>query len=131
MIPTGELAAVEGTALDFRVAKPIGRDIDAFPATDDGPGGFDHNFCLDGDPGEFRDVVMLGDPGTGITMTIASDQPGLQFYTGNFLDGMVGKSGAIYERNNGVCLETQAWPDAINHQGEPEWPDVVLQPDGT
>jgi len=131
MIPTGELAAVEGTALDFRVAKPIGRDIGAFPATDDGPGGFDHNFCLDGDPGEFRDVVMLGDPGTGITMTIASDQPGLQFYTGNFLDGMVGKSGAIYERNDGVCLETQAWPDAINHQGEPEWPDVVLQPDGT
>lgn len=64
-------------------------------------------------------------------MTIETDQPGLQFYTGNFLDGMMGKGGASYDRCDGLCLETQAYPDSINRQGEPGWPDVVLRPGDT
>ena len=127
-IPTGELEPVEGTGLDFRTPRTIGRDIEAFPATDSDPGGYDHNFCLDGVPGTMRPVARLSDPDTGIVMTIETDQPGLQFYTGNFLDGMIGKGGATYDRFDGLCLETQAYPDSINRQGEPGWPDVVLRP---
>jgi aldose 1-epimerase len=129
-IPTGELAPVEGTPLDFRVAKPIGSDIGAFPGNDEDPGGFDHNFCLNGEWGIMREAVRLSNPDTGIVMVIETDQPGLQFYTGNFLNGMSGKSGARYEKFGGVCLETQAYPDSINHQGEDGWPDVVLRPGG-
>ncbi|MEC8320543.1 MAG: aldose epimerase family protein [Planctomycetota bacterium] len=127
-IPTGELASVEGTAVDFRSPKPIGRDIGAFPGGENDPGGYDHNLCLDGEAGTMREVARLHDPVTGITMTIETDQPGIQFYTGNFLNGMVGKGGAVYEKFGGLCLETQAYPDSINHQGEDGWPDVVLRP---
>ena len=130
-IPTGDLAPVAGTAMDFRSPKRIGRDIGAYPEEGDNPGGYDHNFCLNGDAGTLREVVRLEDPRTGIVMTISTDQPGVQFYTGNFLNGMTGKGGAVYEKFGGLCLETQAFPDAINHQGDPEWPDVVLRPGGT
>jgi aldose 1-epimerase len=130
-IPTGELAEVDGTAVDFRTPKPIGRDIGAFPEDGDNPGGYDHNFCLNGEAGTMRDVVRLADADSGIVMTIATDQPGIQFYTGNFLNGMTGKGGAVYEKFGGLCLETQAFPDSINHQGDPGWPDVVLRPGGT
>lgn len=127
-IPTGELALVDGTALDFREPKPIGRDIGAFPENGEDPGGFDHNLCLNGEAGSMREVVRLSNPDTGIVMVIETDQPGLQFYTGNFLDGMSGKGGATYEKFGGLCLETQAYPDSINHLGEDGWPDVVLRP---
>ncbi len=127
-IPTGELASVDGTALDFRLPKAIGRDIEAFPADGEDPGGFDHNLCLDGESGVMREVARLSDSDTGIVMVIETDQPGLQFYTGNYLNGMVGKGGAIYEKFGGLCLETQAYPDSINHAGEYGWPDVVLRP---
>ena len=130
-IPTGELAPVDGTALDFRVPKAIGRDIEAFPAEGEDPGGFDHNLCLDGEAGVMREVARLSDSGTGIVMVIETDQPGLQFYTGNYLNGMIGKGGAIYEKFGGLCLETQAYPDSINHAGEDGWPDVVLRPEET
>ena len=73
-------------------------------------------------------MARLTDPTTGIVMTISTDQPGIQFYTGNFLNGMIGKAGAAYEKNGGLCLETQAFPDSIHHQGEPGWSDVVLNP---
>ena len=127
-IPTGELAPVEGTALDFRAPKTIGRDIGAFPENGEDPGGFDHNFCLEGEAGTMREVVRLSDPDTGIVMTIETDQPGLQFYTGNFLNGMTGKGGAVYDKFGGLCLETQTYPDSINRMGEDGWPDVVLRP---
>ncbi len=134
-IPTGDLAPVAGTAVDFRTAKRIGRDIDAYPGDQaeggEDPGGYDHNFCLDGEAGTMREVVRLSDPRTGIVMTITTDQPGIQFYTGNFLNGMTGKGGAVYEKFGGLCLETQAYPDSINHAGEPGWPDVVLRPGDT
>ncbi len=130
-IPTGDLAPVAGTAVDFRTPKRIGRDIGAYPEEGENPGGYDHNFCLNGDAGTMREVVRLEDARTGIVMTIATDQPGIQFYTGNFLNGMIGKGGAIYEKFGGLCLETQAFPDSINHQGDAGWPDVVLRPGQT
>ena len=128
LIPTGEIAVVEGTALDFRRPRTIGRDIGAFPENGEDPGGYDHNLCLDGDPGMMREVARLSDPDTGIVMTIETDQPGIQFYTGNFLNGMTGKGGAIYEKFGGLCLETQTYPDSINQRGEDGWPNVVLRP---
>ena len=128
LIPTGEIAPVDATALDFRNGKSIGADFEAFPPNGDDPGGFDHNLCLNGEVGTLREVARLTDPTTGIVMTISTDQPGIQFYTGNFLNGMIGKAGAAYEKNGGLCLETQAFPDSIHHQGEPGWSDVVLNP---
>ena len=128
-IPTGELALVDGTPLDFRNGKTIGSDFGAFPGDGDDPGGFDHNLCLNGEVGVLREVATLSDPKTGIVMTISTDQPGIQFYTGNFLNGMTGKGGAEYQKNGALCLETQAFPDSIHHRGEPGWPDVVLKPE--
>jgi aldose 1-epimerase len=61
-------------------------------------------------------------------MTVSSDQPGIQFYSGNFLDGIPGKNGAVYAKNDGLCLETQAFPDSINKQGKAGWPSVILRP---
>jgi aldose 1-epimerase len=128
LIPTGELAFVDGTPLDFRAGKSIGSDFGAFPPDGDDPGGFDHNLCLNGEVGTIREVARLSDPTTGIVMTISTDQPGIQFYTGNFLNGMTGKGGAVYEKNGALCLETQAFPDSIHQRGELGWSDVVLKP---
>lgn len=129
LIPTGELAKVEGTPFDFRTARTIGRDIDQLPATEADPGGYDMNFVVDGGPG-MRRVARAYSPKTGIVMTIRSDQPGVQFYTGNWLDDLAGKDGAVYPKFGGYCLETQCFPDAINRQGTAGWPDVILRPDG-
>ena len=128
LITTGEIKPVDGTPLDFRVAKPIGRDIAQLPATKDDPGGFDHNWCVDGATGTMRPAALLRSPKTGITMLVSSNQPGIQFYSGNFLDGIPGKDGATYRKHDGLCLETQAYPDSINKQGKPGWPNVVLRP---
>jgi len=128
LITTGEIRPVEGTPLDFRAAKPIGRDIGQLPATKDDPGGYDHNWCVDGAAGTMRPAALLRSPATGIEMLISSNQPGIQFYSGNFLDGIPGKGGATYRKHDGLCLETQAYPDSINKQGKPGWPNVVLRP---
>jgi aldose 1-epimerase len=128
LITTGEIRPVEGTPLDFRAAKPIGRDIGQLPATKDDPGGYDHNWCVDGAAGTMRPSALLRSPATGIEMLISSNQPGIQFYSGNFLDGIPGKGGATYRKHDGLCLETQAYPDSINKQGKPGWPNVVLRP---
>ena len=128
MITTGEIVPVEGTPLDFRAAKPIGRDIGRLPASGGDPGGYDHNLVVNGAPGTMRRCAVLRSPRTGITMTLSSDQAGIQFYSGNFLDGIPGKDGAVYRKNDGLCLETQAFPDSVNKQGRPGWPSVVLRP---
>ena len=128
LITTGEIKPVDGTPLDFRAAKPIGRDIGQLPATKDDPGGYDHNWCVDGAPGTMRPAARLHSPATGITMLVSSNQPGIQFYSGNFLDGIPGKDGATYRKHDGLCLETQAYPDSINKQDKPGWPVVVLRP---
>ena len=134
LITTGEIAPVAGTPLDFTKMKPIGRDFAQMPATKDDPGGYDHNFVLDQAPkgaGSMWLSAILRDPKSGRMMEVWSNQPGIQFYTGNFLDGIPGKNGAVYAKNGALCLETQAFPDSINKQGKAGWPNVVLRPGQT
>lgn len=122
LIPTGERLKVAGTPFDFRVAKPIGRDIGAdHPQLKIG-GGYDHNFIL-GDTMGMRHAATLYCAKSGIRMECHTDQPGIQVYTGNRLTTNVGKGGAM-TRYQGVCLETQHFPDSPNH---PEFPSTVLR----
>ncbi|WP_428954880.1 aldose epimerase family protein [Streptomyces sp. cg35] len=130
LIPTGELAKVAGTPFDFRSGKAIGDDIRAGHPQLITAKGFDHNWVLD-KGGTDRPVhfATLRDPGSGRTLKIATDQPGVQFYSGNFLDGtLVGPSGRAYRQGDGLCLETQHFPDAPN---QPSFPSTVLRPGQT
>ena len=111
-IPTGEVRSVIGTPFDFRTAKPIGQDIDADDDALHTAGGFDHNFEVFCAP-----CAILTDPESGRSMAVTTDCPGVQVYTANFLDA-AGKGGRHYGRRSGVCLETQFFPDSVNH---PEW----------
>jgi aldose 1-epimerase len=128
LIPTGDILPVAGTPFDFRELKPIGRDIETLPPSGGGPGGYDHNWCVDGAVGALRPVALLCSPKTGVTMHVSSNQDGVQCYTGNFLDGIQGKDGSVYCKHHGVCIETQAFPDSINNQGRRGWTHVLLQP---
>ena len=115
---------------DFTTAKPIGRDIGAGDEQLAFGGGYDHNFVLAGAP---RDEPALAaevyEPTTGRTQTVATTEPGLQFYSGNFLDGrLTGKSGRPYVRRGGFCLETQRFPDGPNR---PDFPPTILRPGET
>ena len=118
-IPTGELRSVAGTPLDFRTAKPIGRDIDRDYECLKLQGGFDHNWTVTHDP-----CAILEDPGSGRIMEVHTDLPGIQFYAGNFLQGLPGKDGAVYPKRSGICLETQFYPDAVHH---PEWAQPITR----
>lgn len=113
-IPTGELKPVEGTPMDFRIPKPIGRDINEDYRCLKLQGGYDHNFEAYADP-----CVTVTDPESGRTMSVSTDCPGIQFYAGNFLHDVPGKDGAVYCYRGGIALETQYYPDSVNH---PEWP---------
>jgi aldose 1-epimerase len=122
LIPTGELRDVKGTAFDFRVAKPIGKDL---ASAGGNPVGYDHNFVLD-TKGIHELAVKVTEPGSGRAMEIFTDQPGLQFYSGNFLDGSIkGKGGRVYGQYNGFCLETQHFPDSPNRVS---FPTTILKP---
>jgi aldose 1-epimerase len=133
-IPTGVFAPVEGTPFDFRPERrPWGRighaletlPPDAAPGT---PRGVDHNYVLrDWKPdGVLRLAATLRDPASGRTLEVLTDQPGIQVYMGNFLDGtLTGKGGAVYGPNAGLCLETQKFPDSVHH---PDWPSTRLDP---
>ena len=132
LIPTGELAPVNGTPFDFRVATPIGARIDDRDEQLRRGGGYDHNFVLAapreaGAPGnQPRRAALVHEPSTGRTLEVSTTEPGLQFYSGNFLDGTVrGKGGVAYARRSGFCLETQHFPDSPN---QPRFPSVVLRP---
>ena len=136
-IPTGTFAPVAGTPFDFRPErKPpatLGAALELLPASADGkdPGGVDHNFVVRGwaPDGTLRPVAMLRDPVSGRSMELLSDQPGVQVYTGNYLDGtLTGKGDAVYAKHAGICLETQKYPDSIHH---PEWPTTRLNPGQT
>ncbi|MFE0722987.1 aldose epimerase family protein [Streptomyces rochei] len=130
LIPTGELARVSGTPFDFRRAKPIGRDIrDAHPQLVTAKG-FDHNWVLDkGITERPEHIATLRDGASGRTLRIATDQPGLQFYSGNFLDGtLTGTGGSLYRQGDALCLETQHFPDSPN---QPSFPSTVLRPGQT
>ncbi|MBR5126369.1 MAG: galactose mutarotase [Oscillospiraceae bacterium] len=117
-IPTGELRKVEGTPMDFRCPKPIGKDIDADYEPLHLQGGYDHNWEVFCNP-----CAILSDPCSGRTMAVYTDCPGIQFYAGNFLNE-TGKSGICYGKRSGVALETQYWPDAIHHK---DWPQPVTR----
>ena len=137
LIPTGEIRPVAGTPFDFTEPKTIAAEMDAINAPDpreqeesEGPGGYDHNFVLRDAGGEIRPIARAVSRRSGLAMTVRTDQPGVQFYTGNNLtDALTGKQCAVYGRHHGFCLETQAFPDAINKQGSPGWPSVILHPD--
>ncbi|MFF5024454.1 aldose epimerase family protein [Streptomyces collinus] len=130
LIPTGELARVGGTPFDFRRAKPIGRDIRAGHVQQVQAKGYDHNWALDkGITAGPEHVATLRDPRSGRTLAIATDQPGLQFYSGNFLDGtLTGTGGRTYRQGDALCLETQHFPDSPNHAN---FPSTVLRPGQT
>ncbi|MFF3874329.1 aldose epimerase family protein [Streptomyces sp. NPDC001978] len=130
LIPTGELAKVAGTPFDFRGAKSIGRDIRAAHPQQVQAKGYDHNWALDkGITAGPEHVATLRDPDSGRTLRIATDQPGLQFYSGNFLDGtLTGTGGRTYRQGDALCLETQHFPDSPNHAN---FPSTVLRPGRT
>jgi len=124
LIPTGKLAAVAGTPLDFRRPTRIGARIDAHDGQLDLGHGYDQNWVL-ANHGKLKKVAELYDARSGIVMRVVTDQPGLQLYSGNFLDGIKGKQGVVYLRRTALCLETQNFPDAPNHPG---FPSAVLRP---
>jgi aldose 1-epimerase len=126
-IPTGEIAAVTGTPFDFRTPSPIGARIQADNPQMRRVNGYDHNYVLDrgSEPGPVLAVHVL-EPESGRTMDVYTDQPGLQLYTGNNLDGRaIGRGGLAYARYFGFCLETQHFPDSPN---QPAFPSTLLRP---
>ncbi len=125
LIPIGEIRSVEATPMDFRKSRPIGSQID-HPYDQLGfTGGYDHNFVLNDYDGSLRSAARLYEATTGRVLEILTTEPGIQFYSGNFLDGsLVGKNGVVYERYGGLCLEPQHFPDAPNH---PNFPSTVLR----
>ncbi|MDX1428860.1 MAG: aldose epimerase family protein [Rhodothermales bacterium] len=126
LIPTGEISPVEGTPVDFTSPTTIGERIDAGDDQLRIAGGYDHNFVLNGRPGEMRLAARVYEPTTGRVMKVATTEPGLQLYTGNFLDGtIIGKQGRVYGHRNGFCLETQHFPDSPN---QPAFPSTILRP---
>jgi len=128
LIPTGELATVEGTPFDFRKPTAVGARI-----SDDNDqlkkgGGYDHNWVLDSGGGKLAEAAEVYEPTSGRVMQVLTDQPGVQFYTGNFLDGSLkGKDGKTYEKRAALCLETQHFPDSPNH---PKFPSSELKAGG-
>jgi aldose 1-epimerase len=125
-IPTGEIAAVAGTPFDFTRATAIGARIGAENDQLAYGRGYDHNWVVRGKAGELRPAARLYDPRSGRVLRVETTEPGIQFYSGNFLDGtLVGKSGVAYAQRSGLCLETQGFPDAPNHAG---FPSAELKP---
>jgi len=126
LIPTGELKSVEGTPFDFRTPHAIGERINADDAQLRLGKGYDHNFVLDHSPGQLAEAAEVYEPATGRILQVLTTEPGLQFYTGNFLDGSItGKEGRVYNRRFAFCLETQHFPDSPNH---PSFPSTELKP---
>ncbi|XP_060104647.1 galactose mutarotase [Heteronotia binoei] len=120
-IPTGEVASVQGTAFDLRKPVELGSHLQKFQL-----GGFDHNFCLK-QAKEPHFCARAYHPPSGRIIEVYTTQPGIQFYTGNFLDGSLkGKGDCVYPKHSGFCLETQNWPDAVN---KPYFPDALLHPE--
>ncbi|HRO69085.1 MAG TPA: galactose-1-epimerase, partial [Chitinophagaceae bacterium] len=124
LIPTGNKAVTNDAAMDFNKEKPIGRDIAQVK------GGYDHNWVLNKKENQLEKVASLYDPGTGRLMEVFTTEPGMQFYSGNFLDGTLSgtKNGQRYIKHAGLCLETQHYPDSPNQKG---FPDTILEPGET
>jgi aldose 1-epimerase len=123
LIPTGKILPVAGTPFDFTSPHAIGERIAQVE------GGYDHNFVLTSGGGKLALAARVEEPESGRVLEIWTDQPGIQLYTGNFLDGtVVGKGGKAYQKHYGFCLETQHFPDSPNH---PNFPSTILEPGGT
>ncbi len=122
-IPTGEIASVSGTAMDFtkskRIGDQIGDDWDQLTMVK----GYDHNWVIDGYDGSLRKIAVATDEAAGRTMEVYTDLPGVQFYAGNCIDETVGKGGAVYSDRSGFCLETQYYP---NHVNQPNFPQGIF-----
>ena len=126
LIPTGELAPVAGTPFDFTKPTRIGERIDSANEQLKRGKGYDHNWVLQGAMGTMRSAAKVFDPASGRTLEVRTTEPGVQFYTGNFLDGtLVGKSGVKYPVRSALCLETQHFPDSPNR---PDFPSTELKP---
>lgn len=123
--PYGTVDPVQGTPMDFTAAKPIGQDIEAPYDQLEWGKGYDHNWCVAGSPGTLRPAAWARSPQTGITLLCSTTQPGIQFYTGNWLPGTPGKGGVPLKERTGFCFETQHWPCAVNR---PSFPSVILRP---
>ena len=130
LIPTGELRAVEGTPFDFTTMTAIGARIQADDEQLRLAGGYDHNWVLDSQNGALALAAEVYEPKTGRVMTVETTEPGIQMYTGNFLNDsvIIGKGDVTYQKNWGFCLETQHFPDSPNH---PEFPTTILTPGET
>jgi aldose 1-epimerase len=122
LIPTGELLPVAGTLMDFTKATAIGKRIHQVP------GGYDHNYVIDHWTGKLIPVAHVEEPKTGRTMDVLTTQPGIQLYTGNFLDGSLTGIGGRYNQNGAFCLESQHFPDSVNHA---HFPSTLLRPGET
>ncbi|MCL2577140.1 MAG: galactose mutarotase [Defluviitaleaceae bacterium] len=119
LIPTGGFVDITGTPFDFNTVKTISADLEAAGNVNN-TGGYDHNYVLRGE-GKAASVYS---PGTGIRFTVSTNSPGMQFYTGNFIDGTVSGKGVTYQKHSGFCLETQLFPDSIN---KPSFPSCVVK----
>lgn len=129
LIPTGELRSVEGTPFDFRSITSIGARINSEDEQLSNGLGYDHNFVLDGSPSEMYLAARVTEPTSGRVMEVYTTEPGIQFYSGNFLDGsLTGKGGHVYNHRTGFCLETQHFPDSPN---QPDFPSTILRPGET
>jgi aldose 1-epimerase len=125
LIPIGEVAPVKGTAIDFTEAKAVGRDLAKMPVAPSDPPGYDHNVVLRGPAGKLAHCATVTEPTTERKLEVWTTEPGVQFYTGNFLSGIAGKNGTSYQRHTGFCLETQHYPDSVNHAN---FPSTILRP---
>lgn len=123
-IPTGEILPVKGTPFDFTTQKKIGASISEVGL------GYDHNYVLDcgEEKSGLKRAAEVKDPSTSRVLNLWTTAPGMQFYTGNYVNGIVGKGGAVYEKQSGLCMETQGFPNAIN---QPNFPSVIVQPGET
>jgi aldose 1-epimerase len=123
LLPTGEIHPVKGTPMDFTISTPIGRRIHQLQGD---PIGYDHTYVLENNDGKIKRAARVFEPQSGRVLEVHTTEPGVQFYTGNFLDGTIsGKCGRAYQQHSGFCLETQHFPDSVN---QPTFPSVILKP---
>ena len=128
-IPLGEIASLDGSPLDFREPTAIGARIEEEDEQLGFGAGYDHNYVIDRDAGGLALAATVNEPDSGRVMDVLTAEPGVQFYSGNFLDGHhLGKGGVAYQRRSGFCLETQHYPDSPN---QPDFPSTVLRPGET
>lgn len=126
LIPTGTIAPVSGTPFDFRTPTSIGARIDARDEQIRNGGGYDHNFVISRSAPGLVHFARISEPTSGRTLDVSTTEPGVQFYSGNFLDGTItGKGGHVYKHRHGFCLETQHYPDSPNHAN---FPSTILRP---